>query len=115
MRPNSNRESWVPRQKSRGCHWSARKSHKPPRLRTKIRVECCDADALLSKLPKKLPNRPGGNLIREDYTKVVLSDFDRMRLAYSSAANFNRRIVEERAGTQQLVAEVVLRDVRRQA
>ena len=60
------------------------------------------------KTQKKLTNRAGHNIVKEDYSKMVLTEEDRLRLAISSSANYNKRLLEDRRKTESLLQEVVL-------
>lgn len=74
--------------------------------RRKMRVDPSDPGALNWKNQKKLTNRAGHNIIKDDFSKMILTDDDRLRLAISSSNNYNKRLLEDRRKTEVLLQEV---------
>ena len=71
-----------------------------------------DPDALLKKQQKKIMPRAGYNVVKEDYSKNILTEDDRLRLALTSTMNYNKRLLEDRIKTEQMILEVGLADGR---
>lgn len=46
--------------------------------------------------------------MKEDYSKTLLTEDDRIRLALSSSASYNKRLLEDRQKTGSLLQEVNL-------
>jgi hypothetical protein len=58
------------------------------------------------KQQKRLTNRVGYNVVKEDYSKTLLTEEDRIRLALSSSTSYNKRLLEDRQKTGILLHEV---------
>jgi len=57
-------------------------------------------------MKKMVVPRVGHNVVKEDYSRNVLTEDDKLRLALASGSSYNRRILEDRMKSLQMINEV---------